>query len=78
MGGSAAAPKVLAGVGRSAAAPMVLREGDGSVDAPPSAREASPLAREQGAGPKQPCPEVAEQGPRGSSPKRILRPTMPM
>ena len=77
-GGPAATPQEPAGAGGSAAAPEVPMEGGGSAAVPQDAREASPSAQEQGVGSKRPCPDEVEQGPGGSSPKRILRPTAPM
>ena len=77
-GGSATAPQEPARVSGSVVAPKVPTEEGGSVAAPLDAREASPSAREQGADSKRPCLDEVEQGPRGSSPKRIHCPAAPI
>ena len=76
-GGSATVPTVSAGAGGSTAAPTVPRERGGFAAMPPDMKETSPSAREQGMGSKRSCTNEVEQGTRGSSPKRLHRPTAP-
>ena len=77
MGGPIAVPQEPVGEGGSTAAPEVPREGIGSTVVPPDMRGASPSGREQGTGSKWSRPDEVEQGTRGSSPKRLHRPTAP-
>ena len=76
-GGSAAMPHELTGGGGCAAKPGASTERGGSIAAPSEIREASPPAREQGAGSKRTHPDESGQGSRGSSPKRSRHPKAP-
>ena len=68
-------PHEMMEAGGVAALPKALTERGGSIAAPSEIREASPPAREQGAGSKWSRPYKLEQETRGSSPKRSYRPT---